>query len=175
MRGTGFQHFLLHVGQLANDLARRPHHQRAIRNHLAFANQRIGADDAVFADLRAVEDHRVDADERVVVDGAAMQHDVVADGHVLADGQRRPHVGVHDRAILHVAVLADVDQLVIPAQHGAEPDAGVGLKPDLADQGGAPRSCTHRNGNSARTNCGPDSRCGGCARGHPDGRTPAEH
>jgi hypothetical protein len=70
----------------------------------------------------------------VVVHGAAVKHDVMADGHVLADGQRRAHVGVHHGAILHIAVLADVDQLVVATQHGAEPDVGALFQFDLADQ-----------------------------------------
>ncbi|MNG08870.1 hypothetical protein D3C84_922570 [compost metagenome] len=46
---------------------------------------------------------------------------------------------MHHRAVLDVAVLADVDQFVIAAQHRAEPDVGTGLQAHLADQRGGGR------------------------------------
>ncbi|MNC62867.1 hypothetical protein D3C75_1129380 [compost metagenome] len=90
----------------------------------------------MLADTRAIEDDRVDTDQAEVAHRAAMQHGVVANGHALAQGQRRAHVGVHHRAILHVAALANVDQLVVPAQHRAKPHAGIGLQAHIADQRG---------------------------------------
>lgn len=76
------------LGQLPHDLARRAHHQRAVGDFLAFADQRVGADDAVPADLGTVEDHRIDANQAVVADGAAMQHGVMPNRHTSAQGQR---------------------------------------------------------------------------------------
>src|SRR5690606_34158112 len=35
--------------------------------------------------------------------------------------------------VLHVAVLADQDQLIVTAQHRVEPDTGSGLQPHPAD------------------------------------------
>ena len=52
VRSAGFEHLLLRLGQLTYHLARRAHHQRTIGNLLALADQRVGADDAVLADLR---------------------------------------------------------------------------------------------------------------------------
>ncbi|MNG25070.1 hypothetical protein D3C84_1098720 [compost metagenome] len=43
---------------------------------------------------------------------------------------------MHHGAVLDVAVLADMDQFVVAAQHGAEPDAGAGVQAHLAHQGG---------------------------------------
>src|SRR5690606_9993560 len=114
----------------------RTHHQAAVGDFLALGDQRVGADDAVLTDLRAVEHHGVDADQAVFADAAAMQHDLVADGHAFADRQRKAHVGVQHAAILDVGVLTNVDKLVVAAQHGVEPDAGAGLEADLADQTG---------------------------------------
>ncbi|EVT82979.1 hypothetical protein Z046_31235 [Pseudomonas aeruginosa VRFPA09] len=111
----------------------REQQQRAVGNLLALGNQRVGADDAVLADLRPIEDHRVDPYQAVVAHAATMQHGVVADGDALAEGQRIAHVGVHHRAVLDVAVLADMDQLVVAAQHRAKPDAGAGIQANLAD------------------------------------------
>ena len=44
--------------------------------------------------------------------------------------------------ILDVAALADLDPLVVAAQHGAEPDAGARLDPHLADDDGVFRHIT---------------------------------
>jgi len=90
----------------------------------------------MLANLGAVEHHCVNTDQAVVVNGAAVQHGVMADGHAGAEGQRVTHVGVHHAAVLHVAVLADQDQLVIAAQHRVEPDVGALLQLDLAYQRG---------------------------------------
>src|SRR5690606_25363524 len=137
MGSAGLEHLLLLLGQLAHHLARAAHHQAAIRDDLAFGNQAVGANDAVLADLGAVEDHRVDADQAVIVHRAAVHHHVVTDGDALAQGQRKAHVGVHDATVLHVAVLSDMDQLVVATQHRTEPDTGPRLQADIADQVGA--------------------------------------
>ncbi|MNT43221.1 hypothetical protein D3C72_1796800 [compost metagenome] len=68
-----------------------------------------------------------------------MQHGVVTDGHPCAQGQRRAHVGVHHRTVLNIAVLADVDQFVVAAQHRAEPDTGPRLQAYFTDQRGSGR------------------------------------
>ena len=56
--------------------------------------------------------------------------------------QRKSHIGMQDAAILHIAALADMDQLIIAAQHRAEPDAGLAVDPHLADQHGVGRDPT---------------------------------
>jgi hypothetical protein len=53
-----------------------------------------------------------------------VQDDVVADGHVLADQQREAGIGVAGRIVLDVGALADLDPLIVTAQHRAEPDGG---------------------------------------------------
>ncbi len=106
-----------------------------VRKLLAFGNQGAGADQATLADLRAVEHHGLDADQRAVAHRAAVQHGLVADGHVLADRERIAHVRMHHRAFLDVAVLADGDALVVAADRGAEPHRGIRLEGHLADQG----------------------------------------
>ncbi|MCY1531301.1 hypothetical protein D9M68_665220 [compost metagenome] len=75
-----------------------------------------------------------------------MQHGIVANGHAFADIQRKPHVGMHHRAVLHVALLADMNQLVVAAQYGVEPNARPRLQLDLADQRGVWRDPTFRVG-----------------------------
>ncbi|MNN75510.1 hypothetical protein D3C81_1918190 [compost metagenome] len=49
---------------------------------------------------------------------------------------------MHHGAILDVAVRTDVDQFVIAAQHGAEPDTGPCLQAHFADQGCSGRGPT---------------------------------
>ncbi|MNI91064.1 hypothetical protein D3C73_1486780 [compost metagenome] len=43
---------------------------------------------------------------------------------------------MHHCAVLYVAVLTDVDQFVVAAQHRAKPDTGPRLQAHLADQRG---------------------------------------
>ena len=82
-----------------------------------------GADDAAAADFRAVHDDRTHPDQRAILEGAAVQDDVVTDRAVLADGQRKSLVGVAGRVVLHIGALADLDPLIVAAQDRAEPDA----------------------------------------------------
>jgi hypothetical protein len=88
--GAGLELGDLVVGQLADDAAGRAAHQRAVGDHLAFGNQRVGADQAVLADHRPVEHHGIDADQRAFTHRAAVQHGLVADGDVTADVEGTP-------------------------------------------------------------------------------------
>jgi hypothetical protein len=90
----------------------------------------------VAADHGMVEDHALDADQRFVADGAAMQHDQVADGDVGAERQRHAGVDMQHRAVLDVAAGADGDRVVVAAHHGVPPDAGGVAEADVADHGG---------------------------------------
>src|SRR5439155_26571865 len=73
--------------------------------------------------------------QRTVLERAAVQDDLVADGSVLADRERKAAVGVAGRIVLHVGAFADLDPLVVAAQHRAEPHAGRIQKAHLADHG----------------------------------------
>ena len=72
-------------------------------------------DQAVLADHRPVQHHRLDADQRAVADRAAMQHHLMADRHVLADGERGTGIGVQHGEFLDVAAIADHDRLIVAA------------------------------------------------------------
>jgi hypothetical protein len=124
------------VGQLANDPSRRTAHQRSIGDHLAFRNERVGADQAVLANDGPVQHDGVDADQRTLANGTAMEHHLVADGYVGTDIERHAVVSVKDRAVLHIGVVADRDRVVVAAQDGAEPDVHVTSKPNIPDDGG---------------------------------------
>lgn len=49
--------------QLADHLGGGADGKRVVRYFLTFAHQRLSADQAVFADLGAVQDHRIDTDQ----------------------------------------------------------------------------------------------------------------
>ena len=55
----------------------------------------------------------------------------VADGHALAEPVAGSPYRYASPCILHVAVLAEMDQLVVPTQHRAEPDTGAGSRRTL--------------------------------------------
>src|SRR6266853_4700511 len=60
---------------------------------------------------------------------------VVTDGAILSDRQRKTHVGVAGRVVLHIGVFADFNPLIVAAQHRAEPHACRAQQADLADHG----------------------------------------
>ncbi len=64
-----------------------------------------------------------------------MQHHLVAHGHVFADHHGKAAVGVQDAAILNIAALTDVNLFGVAANHHVKPDANIGLKHHIADQG----------------------------------------
>ena len=67
-------------------------------------------------------------------DRAAVQNDIMADGAVGADHERKAHVGVEDAVVLNIGARADGDPFIVAAQHAAEPDIGVFLQLDAADE-----------------------------------------
>ena len=79
----------------------------------------------VVADPGAVEQIAPMPIRLFVADRAAVQHDVVADHAIGADGQRKAGIGVQRGIVLDLRALAELDPLVVAAQHRAEPDAGI--------------------------------------------------
>src|SRR5690606_31571917 len=98
-----------------------------------------GRHQTVLADYRAVEDHRLDADQTTVTDGATMQHRLVAHGHAPAHLEWKAGVGVQHGPILDVALLADLQVVGIAAQHRLIPDAGAAFEGYLTDHVGGLR------------------------------------
>src|SRR6476661_10588751 len=66
-----------------------------------------------------------------------MQDHVVSDRAILSDGQWKAHVGMAGCVILHIGVFADLDPLVVAAQHRAEPNAGAIEQANPADHRGS--------------------------------------
>ena len=50
-----------------------------------------------------------------------------------SDAQRKPGIGVNRTVVLHIGIVADIDELVVAAQHRAEPDARVRAESNVAD------------------------------------------
>src|SRR5205085_11714341 len=82
-------------------------------------------DEAIQAQHRPVVNDDLDADERAVADGAAVQHRLMPHGDVVADDQGAARIGVQDGPVLDVGSDADVDRLVIAAQDRAGPYARI--------------------------------------------------
>jgi hypothetical protein len=57
----------------------------------------MGSDNAVAADLRPVQDRAANADQRVVADRTAMEHDLVTNRDPVTDDEFQPRVRVQDR------------------------------------------------------------------------------
>ena len=60
----------------------------------------------------------------------------LADDAILADGEGEAGVGVQRAIVLDLAPRADLDPLVIAAQHRAVPNADIGMEPHAPDDGG---------------------------------------
>ena len=76
----------------------------------------------------------------MIADDGRMHDDAVADGDAAPDRHGLSRIGVKDAMILHVRVLAHSDDLIVAAQHGAEPDARTFQYTDFADQNGIRRN-----------------------------------
>src|SRR5207245_2544712 len=86
-------------------------------------------------DHRSVQHDRPGADERTVVDGAALEVREVADHAVTADDRRVQLGAVHHGAVLDRRALPDGDVPVVTTQHGMGPDGRVCTNGDVPDHG----------------------------------------
>src|SRR6185369_343012 len=94
----------------------------------------------VLPDDRAVEDYRLNADERTIPDGAPMNHGLMADGDVLPDVEWKARIGMQHRAFLHIAGRAYGDGLVVGADYRPGPHAGSFAENHAAYEGGLGRN-----------------------------------
>src|SRR5688572_25136929 len=122
------------VRDFAHHFRRRTHHDDAVRYHLVRRHQRTGGHDAVAADARAIEHDGAVRDHRLIAHRAAVQESHVADGGIAADEDGKPRIDVDDRAVLHVAAVADLDPVVVSAQDGVEPDTRLVPEAHAADE-----------------------------------------
>src|SRR4030095_245399 len=93
--------------------------------HLPFGHQRPGADDALRADHRSVQNPCTHADQGLILDGAAMKDRLMADGYPGTERQRRPGIAVADCSVLEIGLVAEDDRGVVGPDHGPEPDTAA--------------------------------------------------
>ena len=90
------------------------------------------------ADVGAIEDGAVHADQAFIADATGVDDGAVADGGPVADFAGVIVGEMDDGAVLNIGVMADLDEVDIAAEHGVVPHAGVGAERDIAhDNGGA--------------------------------------
>src|SRR5690606_25971087 len=121
---------------MPDDLARRPHHHRPGRDLLAFRNQSVCSDKALLANHSTVEDNGANADQAATADLAPVQHDHVADGAIRTDNHWEAWIGMEHAAVLDIRARADLNWLVIPADHRIEPDAHILAEVNIANNNG---------------------------------------
>src|SRR5262249_26477410 len=66
-------------------------------------------------------------------DRTTVQHHVVTDHAAAADRKRKTRIGMQRRVVLDLGALADLDPLIVAAQHSAPPHADLGLEAHTAD------------------------------------------
>src|SRR5258707_7776850 len=136
VRGNPEKILALFGGELAHHLGGRSQYEGAVGKNLAFGDDGAGADQTAPANHRGVQYDRLDADQRAFTDRAAMQHRLMADGDMGSHRQRKPRIRVQNRSILHIAVGANADGLVVTAQGRAKPHGAMVREDDLADDRG---------------------------------------
>src|SRR5690606_18123389 len=90
-------------------------------------------DDALVADLRAVQDDGAHADETLIAHHARVHDRAVAHGDVLADLRAVVIREMHHRVVLNVRTAADHDGVDVAPEHGAIPDAALVPQRDVPD------------------------------------------
>jgi hypothetical protein len=68
-----------------------------------------------------------------------MDDRAVPDGHAHSYGEWKTRVGVQYRSLLDIRPLPDIDQLVVTAQNGTEPDTAITAEPHAANDVGVRR------------------------------------
>lgn len=123
---------------LADDLAGKPKHERVGRDLHPLATHRAGANDRAASDAHTVEQHGAHRDQTIVVDDGPVHDCTMTNRDALADHGGKIVVDVHDRSILHVAIVADRDRGAVAAEDGGGPDRHARTDRDVTgdDRGG---------------------------------------
>ena len=100
-------------------------------------HQRLRTDDGLFADHRAVQNHRAHADKNFIADFARVDNRAVADRHPVTEHARKIIREMQHRVVLHVRVMAHDDAIDVAAQHRAIPDTRMCAERHIADDRGA--------------------------------------
>jgi hypothetical protein len=131
-----FQSGTFFLRQLANYFCRRAQHERTGRNFCSLRHEGLRADERLFADDRAIQNHRAHADERFVADGAGVDNRTVTDRDPVAENAREVIREMQYGIVLDVRVMADDDAVDVAAQHRAIPHARMCAKRHIADDRG---------------------------------------
>ena len=67
-----------------------------------------------------------------MTNGATVEQDIMANGAIVPNRQREANVGVQGTVFLNIAVLTNLNPLIVTAQNTAEPNACPSLKAYLA-------------------------------------------
>ena len=126
----------LFLCQFADDFRGCAQHERAGRDFRSLCDERFRADDGLFADDRAVQNHRAHAHETFIADFASVNNRAVADGDPVAEDARQIVREMQHGVVLDVGVVAHDDAVDVAAQHRAIPDAGMRAERDVTDDGG---------------------------------------
>lgn len=122
------------LGHRTFDLGRRAQDETLGWDDRIFRDQCSGTNDRVFPDHRAVHDDGAHSDQHPVLNGAAVQHDIVTDSHVVANDEgMRVVVNMQHAEVLHVGSVSNADVIHIAADDGMEPGAAVFAHHDVAD------------------------------------------
>ena len=130
--GPVFQVRPLLKGKGTSDFGRCSEDKGAGRNSGVLRDQRLGANQTLRADFRAVQHYRAHADEAFVSYGAGVDDGGMPDGDVTADEAWELVRQVQHRIVLDIAPLTHDDAVNVAAQDGIVPDAGTIAESDVA-------------------------------------------
>ena len=102
----------------------------------ALGYHRVGADDAVLADLGVVEYGGVHANEYMVRKGCAVNDGCMSDYAVITNIAGCARIGMNDRIVLDVGSSAHGDGVGIAPKNGPKPEGGILVNDDIADGSG---------------------------------------
>ena len=86
-----------------------------------------------FADPSPIQHNRPDANQRVILDRAAMQHRQMPHRHAIPNRQRNPRVAMQHRTVLNARLRANLDMIHVPANGHVRPNAGARAYPHVAN------------------------------------------
>src|SRR5262245_4993428 len=121
----------------AHDLGWRAHDDRVRWDDGAVGDKAVAGHDRILADHHPLHHRGADADQAMVADAAAVQHDPMRDRAIVADDRRQPIADVHHHMILQIAAAADAHKVALGANDGARPETGMFADLDLAKNAGA--------------------------------------
>jgi len=137
--GPGFDELAFFGGKNSDDFRGRAKNHATGGESGVLGDEGVGSDDAMFADLGAVQNGRAHADEALITDSAGMDDGGMANGDPIAQNAGMFIGKMKDGVVLDVGVVSDNDAVDVAAQDGVIPNAGVIAESDVAENDGAAR------------------------------------